>query len=284
MRRGSALWGKCDRMGFTELFTAEGRSVILPTTCKTWGCVICQKKLLALFKAKVTVGVSHLGACAFITTTYLLGSERLLDARCVQKDWQALWRNLKRHGKRWSWLKVTELTAAGTPHHHMVVGPVKGTIRCHGRTIKRGAETARYLNRLASCECLSHQFAREWFSITGDSFMCFATAVTDPVGAGGYMGKYMQKGFLMRSAGRRYSTSRDWPGNARIRLKQTLEGGWSHIRQWPASSFPSTENLNPREEDLLERVGENLTMALQRQRSKKAAEGLLRRLRNVGTA
>ena len=100
-----------------------------------------------------------------------------------------LWRDLRRLGRRWEWLKVTEMTRRDMPHHHLIVGPIDGLIRCHGRTIKRGKETAVYLERMASCTCLAHVFARVWFEVTKDSFMCFATAVTDPEGAGNYLGR-----------------------------------------------------------------------------------------------
>ncbi len=272
-RRGSAFLGECDRRGYTELFTAEGRSVVLPTQCKTWGCVVCRKRLLSLFKGKVEVGVSRLGRCAFMTITYQAESDRLEDARCVKKDWAELWRVLRRQGNAWRWLKVTELTKKKTPHHHIVLGTIEGQIRCHGPKIRRGKETAVYIARLDSCVCLAHQFARVWLGITGDSYLCFATPVSDAVGASSYMAKYMEKQFASYRdlLGRRYTTSRDWPAGERVQLKITKEGGWSHIRMWPRSHFPSTENLNPREEDMLERVGDNVTIARQRRLSKKAA-------------
>ncbi len=280
-RHGSVLAGRCDRGGFTELFTPEGRSVILPTTCKTWGCVVCRNKLLALFKAKVEVGVSHLGRCSFITTTYLAESERLRAAGCATKDWTELWRRLRRQGERFKWLKVTEMTKVGTPHHHMIVGPISDSrqIRCHGKTIRRGRETATYVGRIPTCGCLSHVFSRAWKATTGDSYMCFATPVDSSIGAAGYMAKYFQKEFLVRRArGRRYTTSRDWPGGQRIRLAITLEHGWSHIRRWPAGSFSTMDDLNPREGDLLQRVGDDITVKIAKRNSKRAAQ---RRFRKV---
>lgn len=265
------MLGECDRRGFSELFTPEGRSIVLPTTCKTWGCVVCRKKLLALFRARVEVGVSHIGRSVFMTITYLEGSVRLQGAQCVQKDWQALWRNLKRAGHDWKWLKVTELTEKGTPHHHVVIGPVSGVIRCHGKTIKKGRETYEYMKRIKWCECTAHIFSRTWQKITGDSFMCFAVAVTNSSGAGTYMSKYMQKNFMRPTTGRRFTTSRDWPGGQRIRLAVTLAKGWSHIQRWEGSWFPNGYDLNPNEKDLLVRVGDDITMKIARRNSKKAA-------------
>ncbi len=236
-------------------------------------------KLLSLFKSRVEHGVSHLGRCGFMTITYQADNPEHRDASSVRADWQALWRNLKRKGYLWSWLKVTELTKQGVPHHHVVLGTITGEVRCHGTTIKKGAETIRYLSRLPACACLSHIFAREWWSITGDSYMCFATPVTDPLGAASYMAKYMAKAFLSDSLGqRRFATSRDWPGGTRMRLRTTLEGGWAYTRRWSLSRFSSTENLNEGLEDLLERIGDDITKKRALIRSKRAAETLFRKM------
>ena len=50
-----------------------------------------------------------------------------------------------------------------------------------------------------------------------------------------------------------------------MRLKRTKEEGWDYIRMWPQSHFDSAtpESLNPREDDLLERVGSSLTKAME---------------------
>lgn len=272
--KGSALEGVCPSTGFIELFTAAGRSVILPTTCKTWRCVICRRKLLALFRARVEHGVSTLGRCSFITITYKKGTRPRSAALIVSKEWTALWKALRRENHRWKWLKVTELTKVGTPHHHLLIGPVSDEqeVRCHGREIKRGAQTARYNRRRATCQCLSHIFSRQWLDITGDSFMCFATEVTGGAGAGGYMGKYLDKGFtLERWPGRRYTSSRDWPGGGRLMLARTKGEGWAWMRRWSAGSFTSTEDLNPRESDLLARVGTDLMVKITERESRKKA-------------
>lgn len=275
MRRGSAMLGECDRRGMVELFTREGRSVILPTTCKTWGCVVCRKKLAALFRARVETGVSRLGRCSFITITYLATSDRLADAACVMKDWTALWRRLRRRNVMWEWLKVTEMTQRGIPHHHAVVGNVTGTIRCHGTRIRKGSETARYIGRMPWCDCTAHMVAREWKAITGDSFMCFATPVESAEHAGGYLAKYFEKQFGLWK-GRRFSNSRGWPAGKRRRLQVTEQEGWDYIRMWPLAKFDtaSTDDLNEREADLMVRVGDDLMERIEvRNRARKARKG-----------
>lgn len=280
--RGSASASECDRRGYTELFTKEGRSVILPTTCKTWGCVVCRKKLKAFFRARVEVGVSTLGRCCFMTITYQADSERLADAQCVRKDYAELWQRLRRAGHRWEWLRVMEWTKRGIPHHHLVMGPIKGEMRCHGRRVNKGAETTEYVAKIGVCRCMSHIFAEAWLAVTGDSYMCFGTEVRSGVGAGGYMGKYLDKTFHRKTAARRYTMSRGFPGGKRIRLKVTEEGGWSHIRRWEGDKFTLTEDLNVHEKDLLERIGEPLMMAIAlRVANKKAKMEYKRLMRGV---
>ncbi len=88
------------------------------------------------------------------------------------------------------------------------------------------------------------------------------------------MGKYMSKTFAERWRGRRYATSRDWPGGERMRLQITKDHGWSHIRQWPAGTFNSVDNvkINQDEQDLLERTGDDLTKAISLRWQRRKAE------------
>lgn len=284
-RRGSALLGKCDRAGYIELFTKAGVSVILPTSCHTWGCVVCRIKLLAMFRGKVEVGCSKLGRCSFITVTYQKDSERAKNAASVRGDFQALSRRIRKLQPNWEWIKVTELTKNQVPHHHLIIGPTDREFRCHGSQIRRGQETVRYRRRLPTCECMSHVFAREWWDITGDSYMCFGTEVEDPRKAGSYLGKYMEKDFGRPRKGRRYTTSRGWPGGSRMRLQRTQEGldgtgpGWDYVRRWPGSKFTEYLDWNPEEKHLLLRVGDNVTQGIVLRGKQKKAAKLLERAR-----
>ncbi len=232
--------------------------------------------MMALFRMRVQVGVSELGRCFFITGTYQKDSERLQDATCVRKDWAALWLRMKRLGRKWEWLRVMELTKKGTPHFHAVMGPETGTIRCHGNRLDKGSpEMARFRRRMRDCSCMSHLFSREWLGLTGDSFMWFAVPVTNAATAGSYLSKYFAKDFdneRRKELGmsRRWSTSRGWPGNGRVRLV-VPEGGWSHIRKWPRSRFLDYGgNLNPHEGDLLERTGGERMLALTKRSAERA--------------
>lgn len=249
--------------------------MILPTTCKTWGCTVCRRKLLGLFRARVEHGVSTLGRCCFITITYQAENNAARTVPSVGKDWTALWKRLRRDGQQWAWLRVVELTKKKVPHHHVVVGPVTGRMRCHGDRIRKGKQTSEYIRRIPSCDCVAHIFARAWLAVTGDSFMCFAIEVDNAVGAGGYLAKYVDKTFVDREwKGRRYTTSRQWPGGGKLQLRVTLEGGWDHIRMWPGAKFGGMgeKQLNPHEADLLDRVGTDLMFAIRRRISRKAAK------------
>ena len=131
--KGHAGSRVCPRGGSVRLTTGSGRTVRMETQCKVWRCVSCRDRMISLFKGRVEIGCSRLGRCAFITLTYKRGSPRLKRAGCVRKDWTALWRQLRDSPlRRMKWLRVMEITKAGTPHHHLVLGPIPDemSIRC----------------------------------------------------------------------------------------------------------------------------------------------------------
>ncbi len=195
---------------------------------------------MSRFKAIVSTGVSNLGQCSFTTLTYQSDGFREKGAGCVKKDWTALRRRLKQNApwvSEMKWLRVMELTKKGTPHHHLVMGPMptKATIRCWRRDQKIVAEW--YLGRLDTCPCLSHTMSREWYAVTKDSWMVHTVPVTSSKGAGGYLAKYMRKEFDGERAellgmSRRWSTSKGWPSERRQRLQTSVSlEGWRR-RDW----------------------------------------------------
>jgi len=231
--------------------------------------------MTALFRARVTLGVSTLERSAFMTLTYKEGSRRLEDAGCVAKDWRALWRLLNKHHpetKAMEWMRVMELTKKGTPHHHVVIGPVKGRIRCWPRD---GFRIAKYRAGLSGgCECLAHKWGRLWKLVTGDSYIVHATAVTGAEGAGAYMAKYLVKEFDGERAkelgmARRWSSSRGWAGNGRRRLRQTESAGWAR-HNW--SPHHVGEDLLGGPEDLLVRTGNDITKRRDAEQARKRLE------------
>ena len=219
--------------------TYQARTVVLPTVCKTWGCLGCRDRLLSLFKARVVTGASILGRCAFITLTYRVQSIERRTAQDVARNWAALLLRMKRTGWNVEWLKVPELTKAGQPHLHVLMGPMLGKIRCYG---SEGLRTARFLRTAGSCSCVSHALSAMWREVTGDSWVVHAVPVLGRRGAGSYLAKYMAKDHVQREAlieagfNRRWSTSRGWPGGGRIRLAQSNSAGgpgWDRVDMIP---------------------------------------------------
>ena len=192
---GAGSRDSCPRAGSVLLETKYQRRIIVNTNCKTWECLSCRDRIRALFKMRVRTGVYRLGRCAFMTITYQAESKRLEDAHCVSKDWRELSRRLSRNEpevRAMEWLRVMELTKKGVPHHHLVIGPVSGSIKCWPRN---GFRIERYRARMGSCVCLAHKVARQWYEVTGDSYIVHTVIVTGAGGAGGYMSKYMGKEF-----------------------------------------------------------------------------------------
>ncbi len=276
---GMGMSSDCPRKGSILLQSWDRRVIIINTTCNTWRCVGCRDRLKSAFKAKVNTGVSRTGRCAFITITYKAGGQRLLAAECVKKDWQAFTRRLRLHAKwvsEMEWLRVMELTKAGTPHHHLVMGPVpqEKRVRCWKRY--ESLDATHYLRNLDSCACLSHTMAREWYAVTGDSWLIHGMPVYSAKGAGSYMAKYMGKEFDGDRAAelgmqRRWSTSRGWPGTSRMRLQQS-----GRPEGWARHSFRYGQveaDIEGGPADLLGREGDKLDHEMA---SKRSAERLIR--------
>ncbi len=263
----------CPRKGSVLLESWSQRRVIVNTSCKMWRCKSCRDRNMAGFKMKVSTGVSRLGRCAFITITYKADGKWADTAESVSRDWRALRRRLLLNAPWVSelrFLRVMELTKKGTPHHHLVMGPVPldKKIRCWRRNDK--LDGGWYLSRLDSCLCMAHTISREWYAVTGDSFMVHGIPVTGAAGAGGYMAKYMGKEFDGERAEvlgmqRRWSTSHKWPGTGRVRLKQS-----GRPEGWRRKSFRYGQvgsDIEGGPADLLERQGDSLDKALARKRS-----------------
>lgn len=268
-RIGAASLDTCPREGEIWLSTKAGRMVRMRTTCKTWRCRGCRDRLLSLFRLRVQNGVSALGPCALITTTYRLEASGPRPVQSVVRDWKDYSRRfLASEGLKW--LKVTELTRKGQPHHHLVAGPIEGQVRCYGRDFN----FRRYRERFDSCACLSHRAARAWQITTGDSWMVHAMPVVSAGGAASYLGKYMTKTFLTPYTTRRYSTSRGWPGSGHLELKQTGNGGWA--KQTFQYGRTGREMGGPK--DLLERSGPQWALDQRTEMIKKRGQRRIRRL------
>ncbi len=283
---GYATGSVCPRRGSIKLTAPNGNSCIVETNCKTWRCLSCRDRLLNSFKMRVELGCLGLGRSAFITITYRQNESSLKDvASVLKKDWRELWRRWNSTYAQLKWLKVTELTKAGMPHHHLIAGPIpdEQRISCYGKDL----EVVRFMRRMASCTCVSHAMSRLWWAITGDSYIVHAEPVLSATRAANYISKYIAKTMHSRepfeAVGiyRRWSSSRGFPGAGRLRLAQTDRTGWQRLEyQHGALNFGWTakELSAPY---LLERNGEDLRMRLTDQKSTQRAIGKLRRLIDV---
>ncbi len=253
----------CPKGGSILLVTKAGREVRLKTICKTWRCLGCRRKLKALFRAKVEIGVSSLERCAFITLTYKAAVRPWSAAAYVPKDWRALWVRLRKNEpgiSRLKWLRVTELTEKGTPHHHIVAGKIDDSpVACWTLF-----DIRRYKQGIDSCVCLAHRLSRQWYAVTGDSYIVHAREVLSGPYAGWYMAKYLDKTFLIEDReerlgfARRWSSAVGWPTYGKAQLRQTTEGGWEK-RQFRPGKVDEEDLGGP--ESLLERVGDSRVLA-----------------------
>lgn len=227
---------------------------------------------------RVEAGCSTLGTCLLMTLTYRAASHRAGAAQFVPADWKALWRLLRRNQDPMSqakWLRVMELTKKGVPHHHVVLGPVKGQVRCYGKDF----DVKRFKKRFDTCLCISHRFSRAWFEVTHDSYIAHTIPVVGARGAASYLGKYLTKEFDTERAKelgmeRRWSSSRGWPGVGRMRLAPTENGtGWSK-RIWSPGHLPDEDVVAS-----MERVGNPIQVELTNKRRMKATlNDVIRRL------
>ena len=236
---GAASSSHCPRQGSILLERRRGGGVtVVQTTCNSWRCLGCRNRNERRFRAIVEIGCSTLKRSCFITITYKAGARRLADAQCVPKDWRALWRVLHKQ-TLWTrdlkWLRVMETTKKGTPHFHLIAGPIPEAkpINCWGSSL----EIKRYRERLDTCECVAYTFARAWRRVQrGESYLVHAMVINSEKGAGKYLAKYMEKTLadelIERGMARRWSTSRDWPAERRVRLAGSVDGdGWTR-REW----------------------------------------------------
>lgn len=262
----------CPSRGAVELITRDGEIYWLPTICKTWKCLACQPKLMALIQARIRYGMVTLGPCLFITVTYVMRRESdLRDASSVHADLKSLWRTL---GKttRWknvSYVRVPELTKKGQVHVHMIVGNVKGTATCR-RGTKEPLKTwkGRECNDLETC--IQHQLSRVWDEITGGSFVVDVSKVRSGSRTASYITGYIRKDFIghqeleARGFRRRYAFSRNWPSLGHMELANTRDGEWRKVNRVPIRylnhAYPEISDyiLKGGDSGILESVGENV--------------------------
>jgi len=97
--------------------------------------------------------------------------------------------------------------------------------------------------------------ARLWFKVTGDSYITHAMPVGGAGGMATYLSKYMMKTFGQDRTGmsRRWSTSWNWPGNGRVRLRETVRKNWAVVKYMPGHKASDLKEEGPKA--LLQRTG-----------------------------
>ncbi len=110
------------------------------------------------------------------------------------------------------------------------------------------------------CSCAEHVLAREWYAVTGDSFVVDVRDVWGADGAIGYLSKYLRKGFedreILESFGfvRRYDRSRNWCG--KVRRVGSVFGVWdSQTFEWGHAPDDEPAILKAAQSKWWERVG-----------------------------
>lgn len=230
-RIGIASLDACPRAGFIRLYNKFGMSVTMPTKCKTWRCNGCRDRALAVVRGRIQSGCYSLGRCYFITLTFRMGEGCQQDADSVRVVWTRFLRTWKSKHPEMSWFRVVEATKRSQPHLHLLMGGL-GIRRdvCDRDHSWKDVDWA-----FEDCpqKCLEHEISYDWFNETGDSYVVAVRLVQGPAGAASYITKYMVKAITHREVlyglgfKRLFSTSRNWPGLAKMQLKGTADDKWT---------------------------------------------------------
>lgn len=265
----------CPSRGYVRLYEDTGtgkngkrnhrRVGTMPTTCKTWSCRVCQKKLKAYFSQRVRHAVLTEPPCYFITVTFRNWSKGYRDARSAMESLTKLLRKVKERYPAMFYVKVPELTKAGQPHFHLMIGGLGIRIDCCGRK-QKGKHIHEFSFKWAGrkCGCLEHELAFEWVDITMDSYRVQVDMVYNAKGAGNYLSKYFAKTFedhkACEAAGfsRRYSFSRNYPKLDKLGLQGTREGAWSKVERIDRPAAHWRRNMLAKEVEETEKAKEEL--------------------------
>ena len=270
----------CRRSGFIKLTHKSGRVLVAKTVCKTWGCNVCRKSLLSLVKMKMEYGCLTLGRFWLTTVTLKQGSRHGMDASSVRKVWEPWLQVLKVRNPNLSWMKIVELTKAGTPHMHVLMGGLsKDRVDCCYRVHEEIPFSRRFITDECPKDCLMHEMARAWLYVTGDSFVVDCREGYSPARLANYLGKYLVKGFEdrqnLKAMGwlRRYSSSQNWPKLGRLETEVQRHGGWESVEMVNNTmDWRGFQDLALRDSTsvLLKKTGDDLRIVLGAFRKNKA--------------
>ncbi len=211
-----------------------------PTSCKTWSCPVCQRKLSAYVRMVAEYGLLTAEHSEFTTCTFALPatsrrtrtpkrsprdsrrnsvlpnyfSDNLENAHSVARVWARFLSKLSPSLPNLAWMKVIEMTAQQQPHLHLLItssAPIPASWR--------------------------YNVTIWWYWATfGGSWITHSEEVKNPYKTAAYLCKYLAKTFgdrrALQAAGfsRRYSRSRNWPVE-RMRLLGTLYELWMPSRE-----------------------------------------------------
>jgi len=286
----------CPRSGYVILRDQE-HTHVMPTVCKTWGCLACQKKLETLYKLRTEYGCSEAELSVFITVTYVMGSRDIVDASSAVRDLRKLWQRLRRRGpwKDVAWCRVTELTNKGQVHHHLIAHGVKKTPRCVTTLGSRNAGyTSWYKGACKAREgCMNHELAREWHRITGDSYVVDVDVVRSKKAVADYLSEYITKGYghwdslVELGFKRRWNCSRNWPSPGRMRLRgsqaKNVFSVWKEVERASHGLMARKRELGSRARHSaldcpnIQQVGYDLTAPLRAKTQLRKIEKMIRR-------
>ena len=291
---GRASSSDCPRRSYIYL-RKDDQSIVVPTTCKTWGCLSCRDRVKMYVKLRMEHGLSTDEPGYLTTVTYRMGTGRARTAACVSKDWARLCRLITKRHPQLAWFKIPELTKRGQVHlHTMMTGLGSRTPCCigkgrNGKCAHRWTES--WVTSDCQSDCLEHQLASFWLSITGDSFVVDSRLILGPSGAANYLVKYLTKSFDSRSDlealgfHRRWSCSRNWPSPQRLQFKHTRDGTWSSTHfispKFSNERYLHARSLDDQHSPLAERVGSPLAHLAEAKRKRHNTKKLLRRFQRA---
>ena len=223
-----------------ELYKKGVGMLIMPTRCKQWGCLGCRDRVRARVERRIAYGCSMVERSWLITLTLRQGPGIQRNARYVQKVWTEFLRRLKPIYPQMAWFKIVEATKNRQPHLHLIMSGI-GTNRIACDTGKNALgrcihEFSReWLDSTCKNNCIEHEMAKVWHSITNDSYVVDAREVAGAKGAAKYLTKYLTKVqqhyqvLLDLGFSRRWACSRNWPREPEERLVVTSFKAWDKV-------------------------------------------------------
>lgn len=226
---GRASSSICPRRGYVWLTHQTGVTIVMPTNCKAWACLACRDRKKSLFLMRVVYGLSTFDHFVFMTLTFETDNRPRHNAAFVEKMWRRLLMRWKRKYPSTMWLRVVEATKKKQPHLHLIISGLR-------RSPTQIESCGRYWTpqgRYDKCHCIQCDARREWYGVTGDSYVVDVSRVKSHNRTASYIAKYLAKGqagfqvLKDLGFGRRWSRSNSWP-SGQLRLAATAREEWVH--------------------------------------------------------